>query len=296
MSRVAVITRTKDRPTFLKRAIKSVAAQTYDEYIHVIINDGGSQKIVEDIIGEFGEAVTKHIKVFHRETASNAPDTIFNESIRRVQSEFVVIHDDDDSWHPEFLQRTTNHLLHTDTPSVRGVVVRTDKVIERVLDNGRIKNIDRKRWMPHIRAIGLYRQCAENQLTPIAFLYRRDAYDEIGGYDDKLPVLGDWDFGIRFLQKYDIDYIDPGHALAYYHHRKYKENAEGNTSYAGNDKARYYTNLLMNKYLRQELGKGNLGVGYIMSKTRYNEDHIATLVRRALPKFVTNRLEKRVKN
>lgn len=294
MQTVAIITRTKDRPTFLRRAIESVANQTYTDYVHVIVNDGGDRKQVEEVIAKFPSAIAERVKLFHRPQASNAPDTIFNESIARVKSELIVIHDDDDTWHPDFLRLSVERLA--DEPTIMGVVTRTDKIIEELQSNGKIKRIRTERWMPHVKAINLYRQCAENQLTPIAFLYRRTAYDILGGYDDALPVIGDWDFGIRFLQKFDIDYIDPGYALANYHHRKYKPNTEGNTSAAGNDRARYYTNLLMNNYLRRELTEGRLGVGYIMNKVRYNESSMAELVRRVLPKAISSRLEKRAKH
>ena len=39
--RVAIITRTKDRPFLLPRAIDSVLKQTQGDWIHVIVNDGG---------------------------------------------------------------------------------------------------------------------------------------------------------------------------------------------------------------------------------------------------------------
>ena len=130
-------------------------------------------------------------------------------------------------------------------------------------------------------------------MTPITFVYRRTVLDEIGYYDESLPVTGDWDFGIRFLLKHDVELVDPGFALANYHHRKYKEGSQGNTSYGGNDRHRYYSNLLMNKYLRQELSEGRIGVGYIMSKLRYEESLIARLTRSILPTKLANILKKR---
>ena len=44
MTKVAVITRTKDRPIFLKRALLSVSSQTFSDYIHVVVNDGGTKR------------------------------------------------------------------------------------------------------------------------------------------------------------------------------------------------------------------------------------------------------------
>lgn len=285
MARTAIITRTKDRPVFLRRALKSVANQTHTDYIHIVVNDGGSKQTVDDMVSELEEEQRAKTKVFHREISSGAPDTIFNESIDRTDSEYFVIHDDDDTWHSEFLEYTVAHLdNHTD---IGAVVVRTDKVIESVADDRLIRK-KKYQWMPDVKVINLYRQCIDNQFTPIATLFRRDAYRNVGKFDDTLPVIGDWEFGIRLLMKYDADYIDPGFALANYHHRIGADNSFATHNH------HYYVNKVMNKYLRQELAEGCLGVGYIMSELKYNQNWVSSIVKRALPNFVVRRLKQRI--
>ncbi len=293
MNKVVVITRTKDRPVFLRRACLSVAKQTYKDYVHVIVNDGGDKDAVEAIVAGLDTVKGEKIKIFHRDVSSGAPDTIFTESIDRVESEYFAIHDDDDTWHSQFLEMTIRHL--DQNKHLGAVVVRADKIIEEVV-NGVIKHKKAARWMPDLKAINLYRQCIDNQFTPIATLFRRSAYVSVGKFDDSLPVVGDWEFGVRLLRKYDADFIDPGFALANYHHRKYKSGSQGNTSFAGNDKHRYYTNLVMNRYLRKELQDGRLGVGYIMSQLKYNQSFVASTVKKLLPLGLVERLKKRVGN
>lgn len=287
-AKVAIITRTKDRPRMLQRAMQSVHSQAFTDFIHIVINDAGAKEPVERITKAYGDKVI----VIHNES-SNGMEAASNKAIKSAESVYVAIHDDDDTWHQEFLGRSIAHLEDT---GAMGVVVRTDKVTEELQADGGVAHIKTEQWMPQVKAINLYRQCIDNQMTPITFIYRREVLDEIGYYDESLPVCGDWDFGIRFLQKWDVDYLDPGFALANYHHRKYKPGAEGNTSYAGNDKARYYTNYLMNKYLREELADGRLGVGYIMSKLRYDESKMAQMAMRILPRSIAARLKKKIQN
>jgi glycosyltransferase involved in cell wall biosynthesis len=50
---VSIITRTKDRPLLLERAIKSVLNQTYSEWIHVVVNDGGDAKSVQSLLDQY---------------------------------------------------------------------------------------------------------------------------------------------------------------------------------------------------------------------------------------------------
>lgn len=281
MAQVAVITRTKDRLQFLKRAIKSVAAQTFDDYVHVIVNDGGNKAEIDTIVASQDEAVREKIKLFHRDSQSDGPDTIFNESIDRVDSEYVALHDDDDTWHQDFLKLAVAHL--DSAPDLAGVVVRTDKVTEDSV--GKTAKVEQ--YMPDMKAVSLYRQFIDNQLTPIAFLFRRKAYEAVGKFDDSLPVVGDWEFGIRLLQKYEVDFLDPGFALANYHHRKgVKDN-----SFVRHDHRKYVT-LVANKYLRADLEKNALGAGYIMSDLRYRVDSRSEFLKKITPRFVVKAIKR----
>ena len=290
--KVAIITRTQDRPIFLCRAIKSVNNQTFKDYVHLIINDAGDKADVEGVIKNFSIDTQNRIKVIHNDI-SNGMEAASNRAINATSSELIAIHDDDDSWHPEFLKRSVEYL---DQHDEAGLVVKTDKIIEKIV-NGNIVEKKRSRWMEDIKAINLYRQCIDNQMTPITFIFRRAAYNKVGPYDESLPVTGDWDFGIRFLLRYDVGFLDPGFSLANYHHREYVEGSTANNSYGGNiEKHRYYSNKLMNKYLRTELGEGRLGVGYIMSKLRYEDSRLANIASKLLPYRVVKKLKSRIQS
>jgi glycosyltransferase involved in cell wall biosynthesis len=58
--KVAVVTRTKDRPVLLERAIQSVHSQTMKDFIHVIYNDGGDASSVDALVEKY---ITLHQKV-----------------------------------------------------------------------------------------------------------------------------------------------------------------------------------------------------------------------------------------
>lgn len=289
--KVAVITRTKERPIFLERAIRSVQSQTYTNFVQVIINDGGDPKPVDKLIEQYKDLIKGRVAVLHN-AESLGMEAASNKAIKSIDSEFVAIHDDDDTWHKDFLKFTVERLERT---GEMGAVVRTDKITERV-EGSKIVTVKTEPWMPELKAINLYRQCIDNQVTPITFLYRREALETVGYYDESLPVLGDWDFGIRFLQKYDVEFLDPGYPIANYHHRKATGSASDSNFGNGQEKHRYYVNKLMNKYLRQELAEGRLGVGYIMSQQRYAQNYISRLTHKVMPNFMARRLKKRVEN
>lgn len=292
--KVAVVTRTKDRALLLERAIISVHSQTMTDFIHVIINDGGDKQPVDALVKRHEQLIAGRIKVIHNE-ASGGMEAASNKAIKSVKSTFIAIHDDDDSWHQECLARAVKHL---EDAAAAGVTVRTNKITEEIGEDGRsVTQLKSEPWMPDMSVINLYRQCIDNQMTPITFIYRRKILDEIGYYDEDLPVCGDWEFGIRFLTKHDVEFLDPGFALAFYHHRKFAAGSAASSNFgSGTGKHRYYTNKIMNRYLRQELAEGRLGVGYMMSKLKYEQGYTASIVKKLLPGFLVNKLKNRIRN
>ena len=282
---IAVITRTKDRPVFLRRAILSVSSQTSKDFVHVIYNDAGNEQEVDEIVSQSAGKDYETIVVHNKDP--KGLEAASNNAITASKSEFIVIHDDDDTWNPRFAEEVLAHIEAN--PDTNGIVVRTDKVVEKLRKNGSIKVVKKTRWMPEVQAINLYRQFIENQMTPITFVYKRSVYNEIGGYDESLKVMGDWDFGIKYIKKYDIDYLDPGYALANYHFRKFKAGAQGNTSYGGNNLRATVGNHLMNKYLREELIQGKIGPGFIMSQARFEHNFKVRQMAKFMPKFIARK-------
>lgn len=259
--KVAVITRTKDRAILLERAIKSIHQQTMKDFIHVIINDAGDSSVVDELVDRYKDVIKGRIKVIHN-VESHGMEAASNKAIKSVNSLYVAIHDDDDSWHPDFLKLTTQYM---DSTAARGVVAITDRLEESIAGNG-VQELRRERWMPHLRTLRLYDLCLANFAVPISFIYQRGVYDEIGYYDESLPVCGDWDFALRFMRLYDIDLLHTDYALAYYHHRPNTSGALGNSVFAGADKHEKYNTILANKYLREDVASGGLGLGYLFNR------------------------------
>lgn len=255
----------------LRRAVQSVANQTMKDYVHVIVNDAGDPNGVESVISEFPDEVRRRILLIHN-AESHGMEAASNVGIKSSKSTYIAIHDDDDTWHPEFLAQSVRRLEEN---GMKGVVVHTEQIIERINDDDTITEISRERFNPEIREINFYDTFMRNYATPITFLFRREVFETIGLYDEYLRVCGDWDFTLRFIRHWDIDYLDSDFALAYYHLRPDATGVNGNTVISGFDKHRYFTNYLANKYLREDLDAGALGMGYMFNlRRRENEVRI----------------------
>lgn len=244
--RVAVITRTKDRPILLARAAQSVGNQTYTNYIWVVVNDGGDPEPVFDVIGQ--SDVPSHQIIVCNNIRSLGMEAASNIGIKASSSEYVVIHDDDDSWHPEFLEHTVKYLSGAAGAKYGGVITHSVYISEEVVGDtvtewGRWPYQD---WVQHVQLSELV---IENFYPPIAFLFRREICERIGLFDEQLPVLGDWDFNIRFLLEANIGVIP--RQLAYYHHRdRGPSGVYSNSVIGGISKHVEYNAILRNKYIR----------------------------------------------
>ncbi len=269
-AKVAVITRTKNRKVLLPRAIDSVLNQTFEDWRHVIVNDGGGREHVEPFVERERERYKDRVHVLHHET-SKGMEAASNAGIRASQSDYVVIHDDDDAWHPDFLRETVAFMEeHQERTNMAGVVAHSI-VVKESIEGDQVIKISEAPFNEWMKAITLYRLAARNSFPPISFLFKREALDVVGWFREDLPVLGDWDFHLRFVMRYDVGLI--AKPLAYYHHRLALMNGEySNTVIGGTDKHDFHDAALRNEMLRKDLASGVVGMGFLVNVSRSFED------------------------
>lgn len=269
LPKIAIITRTMNRPLLLARALKSVNDQTYHDYVHVIFNDGGDRSLLEELLKKF----PNDRRIVINSKANVSYTKALNQAIRAVDSEYVTILDDDDSWPSERLEKTVSEL---DRTGGAAVVVKMDTVIEEI-QGDRIRKISQ-----HLHPesgegeISLFKQCHKNYISNGIVTYRRSVYDELGGYDESLEVGEDWDFGIRLMLKHDVSFLRNEPVLFYYHQRPSQKGNDGNSVHANVYQQEKSINVIRNRYLRQDINAGRFGVGYIMNQL---EQDMVTTVR-----------------
>ncbi len=246
---VAIITRTKNRPQLLRRALESVLGQSHTDWTHVIVNDGGDRQALETSLDAYRDRYGDRLQVVHHESSRGMQEAA-NAGISASQSDYICIHDDDDSWDSTYLEKALGFLNAASTDSrYQGVICKTLEIREQPDESGGFEEIDRRPYIP-LSEISLFRLGYENPFPPIAFCYRRSAYEAIGPYDPRFSVAGDYDFNFRFLRQFEIGVIDE--ALAFYHVRVSGDASLSNsiTSGANEHKRRY--NEFKNHYLRGE--------------------------------------------
>jgi len=265
--RVAVVTRTRNRPLMLRRAAISIQNQTFTDLAWLVINDGGDPEAVEKVLSD--QPCLRYERTVIHNPSSQGMEAASNSGIRATDSDYIVIHDDDDTWEPEFLERCVGFLDADVAERYAGVVTHSTYVSERISATG----IMVERTWPFNRSlqhIALPELAAGNLFPPISFLFRRSVYDQAGGFDESLEVLGDWDFNLRALSIADIGVIPE--LLANYHHRQHLdcEHPYANTVVAGRSEHQR-----VNAEIRNRLARGKHGIskelaffGYALSELR----------------------------
>jgi glycosyltransferase involved in cell wall biosynthesis len=225
MPRVSVVVRTKDRPAFLRRALADIAAQTYTDWEIVVVNDGGDGEQVRAIVA--ASPTPGPVRVIDSPVPGGRCIAA-NVGIRAAAGDYIVLHDDDDRWAPEFLDETTVWLeSHSDDV---GVMVSTAIIYEEQHGDEWIE-IERIPFWAGMSRLSLIELLEINRAVPISFLYRRSLHELAGWYDESLDAVEDWDFYLRVAAKYSVGFL-AGRPLAFWTQRPSARGAYGNSMFA----------------------------------------------------------------
>ncbi|MEV8273880.1 glycosyltransferase [Microbacterium sp. NPDC077184] len=265
--RVSIITRTKDRPVFLLRALRSVRRQTFSDWEVVVVNDGGDRSIVDDVIIRSG-IDARRVRVIDHPVSRGRWEAA-NAGVLAAAGEFIVLHDDDDSWAEAFLGAAVAYL--DEHPDRRGVVSRIEIVWEQRVGD-RIEVLGREEFLPDAVAPLLMDQLQFNRFVPIAFLYRRTVHDEVGLYDEDLPVVGDWLFNTKVLRLGPLEYL-AGDPLVYWHQRPSATGVDGNSVIESGREHALHDALVRDSALRESMARD--GEGLALYLTRYIDKRVA---------------------
>ena len=271
---VAVLVRTKDRPRFLRRALANIAEQTFTDYTVCVINDGGDESATRAILqasplahlleGDAPRLTLLTTGGGNMEAASNA-------GLAATDSEFVAIHDDDDLWAPEFLERTIGALRANEA------LICSTRVVERYereTPEGEFEVYEERIFHDGLPGFGLQFLYRTNRAVPIGILYRRRLHELVGFYDESLPVVGDWEFNMRAAAVTEVLLVDE--PLAYWSLRPEADGADANSVQRQAEHARFDASVRA-RAIRDDLQSGGRPGPYL-----YQAHLMADLERRVI--------------
>jgi glycosyltransferase involved in cell wall biosynthesis len=197
---VSVITPTLNRLSFLRRALESLAAQTYDDFEAIVVVDGPSPELAAFVAGHSDPRV----RLVQRETTGGTA-AARNSGLEVARGRYIGFLDDDDLWLPTRLERQVP-LLDAGEDVVHSLVYVAD-------GHGRVYD------GPTERGFRLFREVAaagypyvwllrRSSYQISSFLVRRECVDAAGGFDPSLSGIDDLAFVHELWRRYRLNLVD----------------------------------------------------------------------------------------
>lgn len=168
---------------YLDEVLQSVISQTFQDWECLIVNDGSPDRTNETALSFISTHPGYAIRVL--EKPNGGLSSARNFGIVHSSGKYILPLDADDLIRPEMLARTVAAL---DSNPQAGVAYTQTQCFEK--DNSLVQN----------QAFTLELLKEENHIAYCS-LYRRELFDQIGGYNTNLDSYEDWDFWIGALER-----------------------------------------------------------------------------------------------
>jgi len=202
---VSVIIPTYNRAHLIGRAIQSVLDQTYQDFEIIVVDDASTDN-TEEVVSNFDDERIRYIRLKENSGGSAAPR---NTAIRTARGEYIAFQDSDDEWLPEKLEKQMR--LFEIQPLEVGVVYTG---FWKIWGHRKIyipsPGITRKEGNIHDGLL------AQNFVAAPVAVVRKECFRKVGGFDEELPTLMDWELWIRISKCYRFRCIDEPLVISYY--------------------------------------------------------------------------------
>ena len=236
---VSVIIPTYNRKHTIKRSIDSVLAQTYRAFEIIIIDDCSTDGTMEYVNELYGDITDVNI-IYVKNDNNIGPGASRNIGVSYASGEYIAFHDSDDEWLPHKLEKQMGAMLQAD-----------DKVGV-VYSISEMQKAEKTILYPSpeiplvLKSGAIFPVTLLNAVIPmITLLMKKSVFLEMGGFNEQLNALEDYELSIRVAREYEILLVDE--VLAIWHE------SPNNVSSRWNDVivTQYY---IMDLY-REELGR-----------------------------------------
>lgn len=217
---VSVIVRTCSRPGILRTALESIQNQTYPNIEVVIVEDG--KNTAEEMVRTEYPGLRYVYEATGRRIGRSGTG---NRAMELSSGKYLNFLDDDDILFPNHIETLVKHL--------KG---RKEKAVYSVAKEGRAIRCQGKsiqlpvgkkqvRFRQPFHRLLLYTQ---NYIPIQSILFERSLFEKMGGLDENLEALEDWDLWIRYSQMTDFLFVNQVTSCYYvpWLKRKQKERAE----------------------------------------------------------------------
>jgi glycosyltransferase involved in cell wall biosynthesis len=186
---VSIIITTYNRRAYLKAAVESVLTQDYADKEVIVVDDGSTDGSAEEVRG---------LPVHYAWKENQGISSARNYGISLAQGEFIAFLDVDDLWKKGKLS------LQTRLMEEQGRLISyTDEIWIR---NGKRLN----QGLRHHKYSGMiYEYCLPLCIiSPSSVVISRSVFEDVGLFDETMPVCEDYDMWLRITCRYPVLFVD----------------------------------------------------------------------------------------
>lgn len=259
---IDIVTRTMNRPAFLRRARISLQKQQFADVTWIIVNDGGTKDAVDEEARLAREAGLNTKTIHLGENLGRAGAA--NAGIRAGNSDLFLLLDDDDRMLDSGISDLASGFANAKETDV-GIVAQVWQVTE-VKKSGEWKETNRQISNPERGPIKIVDLAYRNFVPVCGLLVRRRSFEAAGGFNESLPVMEDWDLLLRLIQLGDLPKIDKP-VSEYFVRPELTDFSDpaSNSVAGGHALHEEWEARLRNEYLRKDLATGKFGMGFLMN-------------------------------
>ena len=197
---VSIIVRTKDRPELLKKALKSIEAQTYRPIDVILVNDGGCELDIQGLESILRDVWLNYIRLERNTGRAHAGNT----GLKNARGKYVGFLDDDDEFYPEHVSILVSLLEQAEYK-----VAYTDSLMAyKEYNTATSEFVDIKKEKVFSQDFNYDYLIFENYIPFMCLLFEREVLINSGGFDGELDIYEDWDLLIRIGEKHAFHHIE----------------------------------------------------------------------------------------
>ena len=200
MPSVSTIIPTYNRPAFLREALASVLAQTYQDSETIVVDDGSTpvaRDATRQLVDEYARARSCPIRYLFQ--PHQGVSAARNRGVAASRGDFLAFLDSDDIWQPEKLAHQV--AFFEAQPTAQICQTQETWIRHGVRVNPRNK---------HSKPQGdiFVQSLADCLVSPSAVMLRRALFERMGGFDEQLPACEDYDLWLRISVREPVYLID----------------------------------------------------------------------------------------
>jgi GT2 family glycosyltransferase/tetratricopeptide (TPR) repeat protein len=194
--KVSVIVPTYNRPDRLRTALASLAAQTYQDFEIIVVNDAGC-----DVSSVVAGCSNRHriTTIVHDRNRGLAAAR--NSGIRVAKGTYIAYLDDDDRYLPNHLETLVSYL---DRNECRVAYTDAWRVHEQKVDG---VYVETGRDVPYSSEFNPINLLVSNYFPVLCVMHARQCLDEVGFFDESLFAHEDWDLWIRMATRFPFKHL-----------------------------------------------------------------------------------------